>query len=149
MKIKILILSIFASLMFQMGVSQSIIGTWKKTASIIINADGTEKDMQKMLTKALPCTAEVKYIFESNGKQYIQAPKNCLPTIATEVVNWSIKGDEITLISKATEVITGELTKYTLNFKDGFVDFTHIYTPDEKTKWHNKAKKVVITYKRV
>ena len=149
MKRKILFLSILSALMFQKGVSQSIIGTWKRTASVIINADGTQKDMQKMLNKALPCTAEVKYVFESDGKLYTQAPKNCLPSIATEVVSWSMKGAEITLTSKASEAITGEPTTYTLNFKDGFVDFTHIYTSDERIKWHVKAKKIVVTYKRI
>lgn len=149
MKSKILFLSFLSSLMFQKGVSQSIIGTWKRTSSVIFNADGSQKDMQKLLNKALPCTAEVKYVFESDGKLYTQAPKNCLPTLVTEVVNWSTKDDVIKLISKAGETITGEPTTYILNFKDGFVDFTYIYTSDERTKWHIKAKKVVITYKRI
>jgi len=149
MKRKVFFISIILFLFFQKGISQSIIGTWKRTASIVFNADGTQKDMQKLMTKALPCTEEVKYVFETNGKMYTQTPKNCLPSQATEIVNWSIKGDAISLTSEGIKTITGEPTNYALSFKDGFVDFTHVYTADERTKFHVKAKKIVVTYKRI
>jgi hypothetical protein len=128
--------------------AQNIVGTWKRTANIIENADGTRKDMQPLFLKSKPCMADIKYIFEAGGKHYMQSPKGCGINSDADRFSWKMNGNTITVTSNGGK--PGPVTAtYTLVFTGNAVTFTHVYNDAEKSSYHITAKKIIITYQRI
>jgi hypothetical protein len=128
--------------------AQTVVGVWKNKGNLLIMDDGTKKDMQKTLLKAMPCQADIKYVFTSSGELYSEAPKNCGPGGDLTKATYKISGNEITVTPKKS-LGTGFLTRYTMEFKDDQLILSHEYTQTEKTALHSKAKEIIITYQRI
>src|SRR5882724_2303416 len=77
--------------------SQSIVGAWKKTATILENSDGSSRDLQKLMTKSKPCLADIQYIFQADGKQLTHPPKGCDIPGLEETADWKVSGNTISV----------------------------------------------------
>jgi hypothetical protein len=128
--------------------AQTVVGVWKSKGNLLIMDDGTKKDMQKTLLKAMPCQADIKYVFTSTGELYSQTPENCGPGGDMTRATYKISGNALTVIPKMG-LGTGFLTTYTVAFKDDQLILSHEYTKAEKSALHSRAKEIIITYQRI
>ena len=128
--------------------SQSIVGSWKRTANILEKSDGSTTDMQKMLTKGRPCMADILYVFEADGRQLTRLPKGCELPGMDDIADYTISGATITLTSRGNKGPLGAIAAYTLAFKGNTVTLTHVYTANEKATLHSKVAKLIMTYTR-
>ena len=70
--------------------AQNIVGTWKRTAIITTYSDGKTTDDMAALTKEMPCTAEIVYVFDANGLLSMRVPKGCpIPAVLS---TWKLNG---------------------------------------------------------
>ena len=129
--------------------SQSIIGSWKKTATVLENSDGSSRDLQKLMTKSRPCLADVQYIFQADGKQLTHLPKGCdLPGLE-QTADWKVSGNTIGVTGRKGNGLPVVTATYTMTFSGNTVLFTHVYSAQEKAALHSKAAKLIITYQRI
>lgn len=137
----LLLLSIICG--FMPAFSQNIVGTWKRTSSILEYVDGKTDDLQKNLSVAFPCSADIKYVFESSGKHFMILPKGCESFPKIEA-NWTQTGNKFFISQKVEKTTTD--TNYELSFSGKTMTMTHTYTPAEGL---NKTKRLVIKYERI
>jgi hypothetical protein len=82
--------------------AQGLAGTWKRTSSILINADGSKQDMQAMLLKYQPCQAGVKHVFTATGDYYTVSPKGCGIGDEASRATWKVSGNNLVMVPKRT-----------------------------------------------
>jgi hypothetical protein len=128
--------------------AQTVVGVWKNKGNLLIMDDGTKKDMQKTLLKAMPCQAEIKYVFTATGELYSESPANCGPGGDLTRATYKISGNALTVTPKKG-LGTGFLTTYTVEFKDDQLILSHEYSKAEKSALHSRAKEIIITYQRI
>ena len=143
-------LLLFCLLLFSSLVasSQTIVGTWKRTGNILIMDDGSKKDMQKTLLKAMPCQAGIKYFFTAAGKNYTESPKGCGAGDEMSRATYKLSGSNLTLTPEKDMGMPFN-SIYTIEFTGDLMTLSHIYTESEKSTLHTKAKKIIITYQKV
>ncbi len=126
--------------------AQSIVGSWKCISNVLVNADGSKQDLWKTIVKSFACAADMKYVFDANGRHYVKAAKDCEAIAAISNAAWSVSGSTITLTTQLPTVTT---TTYTLSFVNGSAVLTHIYTPGEKASLKITTNRITITYQKV
>lgn len=47
--------------------AQSIVGRWKRVSYIITGADGKQQNIDAMLRRTIPCSADYVYVFSADG----------------------------------------------------------------------------------
>jgi hypothetical protein len=127
---------------------QTIVGVWKRTGNILIMEDGTKKDMQKSLLKAMPCQAEIKYVFTAGGEQYSESPKGCGASDDMSHATYKLSGKILTLTPKKELGIPFNPV-YNVEFNGDQLILSHEYTESERSALHSKAKKIIITYQKI
>ena len=122
---------------------QSVVGTWKRISSVLDHTDGKTNDLQKTMLSSMPCLADVKYVFESNGKHTMILSKGC-EGIPSTVATWKITGDTFSIVQKlGNEVIN---TTYDLSFAGNIMIMSHTYTATEQA---SNAKKIILKYQKL
>ena len=122
---------------------QNIIGTWKRTSTILEHTNGKTDDMQKNLLAGMPCIADIKYVFESNGKHTMILSKGC-EGIPSTVATWKMSGDTFSISQKlGNEVVN---TTYELSFAGNIMTMTHNYTAADKTP---DMKRIILKYQKL
>ena len=132
--------------------AQNIVGAWKTISNVLVNTDGSKRDLTAMQFKQWPCMANLQTIFETNGKQYMKSEKKCGPIDYNQlpVSTWKVNGNIISITNTGMPTPLGNTSVYKVAFSDKTAVFTHVYTPEEQSKLHNKkVKEVVITYQRL
>ncbi len=127
--------------------AQSIVGSWKCLSNVLVNANGTKQDLWKNITEALACATDMQYVFDANGKHYINADKKCAIIAKMGSATWSLRGKIITLTSTADKEATS--TTYVPEFAGNILTLTHIYTAEEKQKLGIKTQKIILTYQKL
>lgn len=119
--------------------AQSIVGEWKRTAIVTTYADGKTTDDMAELTKAMPCTADIVYVFEANGNLSMRVPKGCpIPAVLS---TWKLNGSTLTTRMK-------DLTNTDqVSISGNTMTTTHAYSPQEKYV-PKGAKSIKIIYKK-
>ena len=119
--------------------AQSIVGTWKRTAIITTYSDGKTTDDMAALTKAMPCTADIVYVFEANGNLSMRVPKGCpIPAVLS---TWKLNGSTLTTSMK-------DLTNTDqVSISGNTMTTTHAYSPQDKYV-PKGAQSMKIIYKR-
>lgn len=123
--------------------SQNIVGTWKRTSSILEYVDGKTDDLQKNLSATFPCSTDIKYVFESGGKHYMILPKGCESFPKIEA-NWTQTGNKFFISQKVGKTVTE--TNYELSFSGKIMTMIHTYTPAEGL---NKTKRLILKYEKL
>ena len=137
----LLLLSSFAAF------SQTIVGTWKRTGNLLVMDDGSKKDMQKTLLKAMPCQANIQYIFTAAGENYTVSPKGCGAGDEMSRAKYHLSGNTLTLTPEKDLGMPFN-SIYTVEFSGDRMTLSHVYSESEKTTIHTKAKKIIITYQK-
>jgi hypothetical protein len=123
--------------------AQSVVGTWKRTSSVLEHTNGKTDDMQKTLLSSMPCIGEIKYVFESNGKHTMILSKGC-EGIPSTVATWKMVGDTFSIAQKlGNEVIS---TIYELSFSGNVMTMTHNYTAADKAP---DMKRIILKYQKL
>jgi hypothetical protein len=122
---------------------QSIIGTWKRTSTVLEHTDGKTDDLQKTMLSSMPCLADVKYVFESNGKHTMILSKGCEGLPSTDAT-WKMAGNTFTIAQKVGKEIIS--TTYDLSFAGNIMTMSHTYTASEQA---SNAKKIILKYQKL
>ncbi|AYQ34870.1 lipocalin family protein [Runella sp. SP2] len=119
--------------------AQSIVGAWKRTAIITTYSDGKTTDDMAELTKAMPCTADIVYVFEANGNLSMRVPKGCpIPAVLS---TWKLNGSTLTTSMK-------DLTNTDqVSISGNTMTTTHVYSPQDKYV-PKGTKSIKIIYKK-
>lgn len=132
--------------------AQTIVGAWKTISNVMVNTDGSKKDLTEMQFKHWPCMANLQTIFEANGKQYLKSEQKCGSVDYNQLPasTWKMNGNTISITNTDVPTPLGNTSVYKVAFLDKTAIFTHVYTPEEQSKLHNKkVKELVITYHRL
>lgn len=146
MKFLIICFLIFTSTTIQ---SQSILGTWKRTANILEYDNGNKEDLQKSMEENMPCMATLKYIFDKGGKHYLKGEPTCQAAIQIGSAQWKMTGNTLVITATAKNSSLPTQAIYTLTFRGNSVVFDHTYSAAEKARLGVKVKKISITYQRL
>ncbi|MFN8358018.1 MAG: hypothetical protein U0Y10_26385 [Spirosomataceae bacterium] len=120
--------------------AQNIVGSWKRTAIVTTYIDGKTTDEMSVITKEMPCTADIVYVFEANGNLTMRVPKGC--PIPAVVSTWKTNGSTLTTSMK------GFSTTDQVSVSGNTMTTTHDYSP--KDKYVPKgAKSIKIVYKKI
>ncbi len=134
---KLLIFALFFSVSAH---AQSIVGKWKRTASVIEYTNGKTKDLQETMNKILPCSKDIQYIFESSGKHFTIIPKDCISVAIPDAV-WKMEGNTLFISQKVGKEMMS--TTFELSFSGNQMTMTHVYSASENQP---KNKEMSITY---
>lgn len=119
--------------------AQNIVGQWKRSAILTVYADGKTVDELSELTKSMPCTADIVYVFEANGNLSMRVPKGCpIPAVLS---TWRLNGSTLTTSMK-------DLTNTDqVSISGNTMTTTHAYSPQDKYVPEG-AKSMKVIYKR-
>ena len=78
--------------------AQNVVGAWKRTAIVTTYVDGQTTGEMSEITKEMPCTADIVYVFEANGNLTMRVPKGC--PIPAVVSTWKTNGSTLTTSMK-------------------------------------------------
>lgn len=119
--------------------AQSIVGAWKRTAIITTYSDGKTTDDMAELTKAMPCTADIVYVFEANGNLSMRVPKGCpIPAVLS---TWKLNGSSLTTSLK-------DFTNTDqVSISGNIMTTTQVYSPQDKYV-PKGTKSIKIIYKK-
>jgi Lipocalin-like domain len=123
--------------------AQSVVGSWKRTSSILEYKNGKLDDLQKMMLNVYPCMSNIQYIFDKNGKHYLVLPAGC-EKIPNEEATWKMVGNEFYISQKVEG--KDESTQYNLSFEGNTLTMSHTYTEAEKQP---TIKRLVIKYQKL
>lgn len=134
------------------AVSQSIVGTWKRTGTTITYQSGKTEDVQPMMVKSVPCTARVTYEFTSNGMLKTHVPADCKQLLGPMVkisadTRYAISGNKITVESPDPQLSPTMTQTYAVQGNTLTMTFTYADQPNVPNP--NKAKSVVMTYQKL
>jgi hypothetical protein len=132
-----------------LGYSQSIVGAWKRTSTILEYADGKKEDLQKNVQKGLPCTAGTKYFFNADGTHYTQSPAGCEMVDKMSRATWKQTGSTLTVVTASDIKLKTGGTTYILSFSGNMVTMVHVYTEAENKVTSTKTKKLIIVYQKI
>lgn len=145
---KILFTALFVTIA-TIGFSQSVAGTWKRTATTLEYQNGKTEDLQKTLQANLPCTAATKYFFKADGTHYTQSPAGCEAVDKMSKATWKQNGNNLTVVTASdTKLKTGGTT-YTVSFSGNTMTMVHVYTDAENKVTGTKTKKITIVYQKI
>lgn len=141
---KLLAKSLFGFLIFALASSslsaQSVVGSWRRTAIITTYENGKSVDEMALLTKEMPCIADIVYVFEANGNLTMRVPKGCpIPAVLS---TWKLNGT--TLITS----MKGFSTTDQVSVSSGTMSTTHVYGPQDKYA-PKGAKSLKVVYQKL
>ena len=136
---KIIFISLAFSMIDNETLAQNIVGQWKRTAIITTYDNGKTVDEMAALTKTMPCTADIVYVFEASGNLTMRVPKGCpIPAVLS---TWKLNGSTLTTRMK-------DLTNTDqVSISGNTMTTTHAYSPQEKYV-PKGAKSIKIIYKK-
>ena len=132
-------------------VGQSPVGRWKIISRSIENADGTKKDMTGAMKLAVPCMADIKYIFSADGK--MSADANGCPAALKKTVEetnsltrWMISGSSLTVADTKN---TMPPSTYKITFSGKTMIWKLLYKDNPKINNDTNAKSLTIVYEKL
>lgn len=133
------------------GLAQSPVGTWKRTAMILTEANGKTEDSMPEMTQAMPCTARITYTFVADGTMRTNVPDDCgAIKKATEKINktsrWAVSGSKIKVWVTDKSIPDSEQT---LTMSGNTMTWTFDYAANPQMPNPTKAKRLVIKYVRL
>lgn len=121
---KIIFISLAFSMIDNVTLAQNIVGQWKRTAIITTYDNGKTVDEMAELTKTMPCTADIVYVFEASGNLTMRVPKGCpIPAVLS---TWKLYGSTLTTSMK--DVTNTDQVSISGNT----MTTTHAYSPQDK-----------------
>jgi Lipocalin-like domain len=131
--------------------AQGIVGTWKRTAMLLTEANGKTEDSMPEMTQAMPCTAQITYTFLANGTMSTNVPDDCVAIKkATEKMNkitrWSVSGNKLKVAVTDKSIADSE---HILTMSGNTMTWTFDYAANPQMPNPTKAKLLVIKYIRL
>ncbi len=122
------------------ALAQNIVGQWKRTAIITTYDNGKTVDGMPELTKTMPCTADIVYVFEASGNLTMRVPKGCpIPAVLS---TWKLSGSILTTSMK------GFTNTDQLSLSGNTMTLTHAYGPQDKYV-PKGAKSLKVVYQKL
>jgi hypothetical protein len=144
-------LFLLTGLVSQQADAQSIVGKWKRTGLVMVNAGGVKQDVDKMMRQAMPCMKNIVYTFMPNGTLITDAT-TCAATQRKMIESmnaksrWSMSGNKITASvtdkSVPPSVHTVSFAGNTMTWQFNFADNPRMPNP-------TKAKSMTTVYQRL
>ncbi len=128
---------------------QSVVGTWKRTATTLVYLSGKKEDLQKTMQANLPCLVNTKYYFKADGTHITQSTKGCETIDAMSTATWKQTGNVLTMTTKQEAKQKAPGTAYTVSFNGNTMVLSHEYTDAENKVSSTKVKRIVIVYQRL
>lgn len=146
---KKIILSSIATLILITVYSQSVTGTWKRTATTLEYQSGKKEDLQKTMQANLPCVVNTKYIFKADGTHYSQSTKDCEMIDQMSAATWKQTGNTLIIVTKEEAKLKTAGTTYRISFSGNTMTLTHVYTDAENKISGTKVKQIITVYQRI
>ncbi|MBO0931336.1 lipocalin-like domain-containing protein [Fibrella aquatilis] len=146
-----LICLLFSLFLITNVLSQSVVGTWKRTAMLLTEANGNTDDSMPDMTKAMPCTARITYTFLADGTMSTNVPDDCgVIKKATDKINktsrWAVSGNKLKVWVLDKSLPDSEQV---LTFSGNTMTWTFDYAANPQMPNPTKAKRLVINYVRL
>ncbi|CCH54223.1 hypothetical protein BN8_03371 [Fibrisoma limi BUZ 3] len=151
MKSPSLILLLALAFAYATAHAQNVVGTWKRTAMILTEANGKTEDSQPELIKTMPCTAGITYNFLADGTMRVDVPESCGPMKKTiERMNkagrWSVSGRKLRIVVPDKSLPDSD---YDLTLSGNTMTWDFDYAANPQMPNPTKAKRLVIKYTRL
>lgn len=131
--------------------AQNVVGTWKRTAMLLTEANGKTEDSTPELTKAMPCTAGITYTFLADGTMRVDVPASCGAMKKTiEKMNkagrWSVSNRKLRIVVPDKSLPDSD---YDLTLSGNTMTWDFDYAANPQMPNPTKAKRLVIKYARL
>jgi len=131
--------------------AQSVVGTWRRTAMLLTEANGKTEDMMPMMTKNMPCTAEITYSFMADGTMRTNVPAACGPIKkavenANKAARWSVSGNKMRIVVPDKSLPDAD---HDLTMSGNTMTWTFDYGANPQMPNPTKAKRMVVKYQRL
>ena len=152
MKIKALFFALLIVCLAQSSYSQSLVGTWKRVSTVLVGKDNVSNDLQKMMTKSIPCTVNITYTFETSGLQKTNIPEDCKKKLASMAAmyvdtKYELNGSNLKVFSSQKKLFPDAV--YKLSFHGNKMTWVHHYSDHPKDPNPTKAKTITIVYQKL
>jgi hypothetical protein len=151
MKMSLLFFLLLTGLSAQAQVPASVAGTWKRTSTVLVDAQGKSTDVGAMMKKSMPCASDIRYTFRPDGTMEVAVPDACGPlkkqleaTDAGEACR--LNGKTLTVTSKNPKFPT---STYELTTAGKTMTWVHRYADNPQVPNPTKAQSITITYERL
>jgi len=131
--------------------AQSVVGTWRRTTMLLTEANGKTEDMMPMMTKNMPCTAEITYSFMADGTMRTNVPAACGPIKkavenANKAARWSVSGNKMRIVVPDKSLPDAD---HDLTMSGNTMAWTFDYGANPQMPNPTKAKRMVVKYQRL
>ncbi|MBS1597030.1 MAG: hypothetical protein JST75_02310 [Bacteroidetes bacterium] len=133
-------------------IAQTMVGNWKKTAQVLVLANGQKTDSYKMLCKSQPCYANIVYSFMSDGNMREDA-SGCSDEIkkivATTVPkgSWKMRNNIVTITTSDNSIPPA---KYQIDFSGDTMTWNFNYDDNPSIpNFKGRSKSMQIVYKKI
>jgi hypothetical protein len=152
MKAKLLICTFLIAYLNHTALAQSIVGTWKRTSTVLVDKDNVSTDLQQMMTERMPCASRVTYTFLASGLQKTSIPKDCEKAMAAMAAmyadaKYELKGNKLKVFSPQKELFPDAV--YDVSFQGNTMTWTYDYTANPATPNPTHAKKITIIHQKI
>lgn len=152
MKIRALFFALVIVFIAHSGFSQSLVGTWKRVSTVLIDKDNIATDLQKMMAKSIPCSVNITYTFEASGLQKTNIPEDCKKRLASIAAmyadaKYELNGSMLKVFSSKKELFPDAV--YKLSFQGNKMTWVHNYSDNPKDPNPTKAKTITIVYQKL
>lgn len=132
--------------------SQSLVGTWKRVSTVLVDKDNVATDLQKMMAKSIPCSVNITYTFEASGLQKTNIPEDCKKRLASMAAmyadsKYELNGSTLKVFSTKKELFPDAV--YKLSFQGNTMTWVHRYDDNPKVPNPTKAKTITIVYQKL
>ena len=131
--------------------AQNVTGTWRRTAMLLTEASGKTEDMMLMMTKNMPCTAEITYSLLADGTMRTNVPDAC-GTIKKAIENmnkaarWSVSGNKMRIVVPDKSLPDAD---HDLTMSGNTMTWSFDYAANPQMPNPTKAKRLVVKYARL
>jgi Lipocalin-like domain len=144
-------LFLLAGLVSQQADAQTIVGKWKRTSLVMVNASGVKEDVDKMMRQAMPCMKDITYTFMPNGTLITDA--NTCPATQRKLIEsmnaksrWALTGNKITASVTDKSVPP---SVHTVSFSGNSMTWTFNFADNPRMPNPTKAKSMTTVYQRL
>lgn len=152
MNIKLASLLLLVTLIGHSCFSQSLVGTWKRVSTVLVDKNNVSNDLQKMMAKSLPCSVKLTYTFEASGIQKTNIPADCKKIMESAEsmyadTKFEFNGKTLLVFSPKKELFPD--ATYQVTFQGNRMTWVHNFKDNPKDPNPTKTKSIKIVYEKL
>lgn len=143
---------LWVTLISHSGFSQTLVGTWKRVSTVLVDKNNVSNDLQKMMAKSLPCSVKLTYTFEASGIQKTNIPADCKKIMESTAsmyadTKFEFNGKTLLVLSPKKELFPD--AAYQVSFQGNRMTWVHNFTDNRKDPNPSKTKSITIVYEKL